>query len=306
MNLREWALPVYTILMQLAVGALLVLWVIRLGAGKRFSPEEMDRIIRNPLLVISCTVVAAMVASHFHLSRPFHSFLAVRNFRTSWLSREIVFTLLFLFTLAGTWLLSRFRTQHRRLIGGLGWVAILLGLIVVYCMARIYLLPTQAAWNSTTVLFSFFITAFLLGSLTMACLLVLDMKFAEVQKADDIPLRMDVIQHAMGPLTVAALFLVACSLGITFYQVLLLARGEIISRTSLQLLFELYTPLFWARILFLLAAPVWMANAVHRMQRRLLPLQELLPPVYMSCLIVLVGEIIGRFLFYATHVRVGI
>ena len=29
MNVREWALPVYTILMQMAVGGLFVLWVIR-------------------------------------------------------------------------------------------------------------------------------------------------------------------------------------------------------------------------------------------------------------------------------------
>jgi DMSO reductase anchor subunit len=34
--------------------------------------------------------------------------------------------------------------------------------------------------------------------------------------------------------------------------------------------------------------------------------QSLLLPVYLSCLLILVGEIIGRFLFYATHIRVGI
>jgi len=29
MNVREWALPIYTILMQLAAGSLLFLWILR-------------------------------------------------------------------------------------------------------------------------------------------------------------------------------------------------------------------------------------------------------------------------------------
>ena len=306
MNVREWALPVYTILMQLSVGALLVLWVIRLAARKRFSPEDMDRITRNPLLVISFTVMVAMLASHFHLSKPLHSFYAVRNFRTSWLSREVVFTLLFLFALGATWYASRYHPLHRKFIGSMGWIAILLGFIVMYCMARIYSLPTQAAWNSATVLFSFLTTALLLGSLTMACLLVLDMKFAEIQKANDVPLRIDVIEHALGPLAGAALILVAASLTMTIYQVSVLARGEIISQTSVDLLFRLYTPLFWARNVLLLVASLWVTFSVYQARKGNSGVQNLLTPVYLSCLIVLIAEIIGRFLFYATHVRVGI
>jgi DMSO reductase anchor subunit len=80
MNVREWALPVYTILIQLAVGALFVLWLIRTLANSKFNHQEIDRIIRNPILVIALTVVVAMGGSHFHLSKPFESFLAVLNF----------------------------------------------------------------------------------------------------------------------------------------------------------------------------------------------------------------------------------
>ena len=87
MNVREWALPVYTILMQLATGAILMLWILRWLASPKFSPSEMDRIIRNPVMVILVTIIVAMGASHFHLSKPLHSFYAFRNFQTSWLSR---------------------------------------------------------------------------------------------------------------------------------------------------------------------------------------------------------------------------
>ncbi len=37
MNVREWALPVYTILMQMAVGGLFVLWVIRCRGGVKIQ-----------------------------------------------------------------------------------------------------------------------------------------------------------------------------------------------------------------------------------------------------------------------------
>jgi hypothetical protein len=32
----------------------------------------------------------------------------------------------------------------------------------------------------------------------------------------------------------------------------------------------------------------------------------LILPVYLACMFVLIGEILGRFPFYATHVRIGI
>lgn len=306
MNVREWALPVYTILMQLAVGALLVLWLIRSFVKLKLSSEQLDSILRNPILVISMTVVVAMIGSHFHLSKPFHSFYAVRNFQTSWLSREIVFTVVFFLTLSVLWLMSLFKNDHRKLITFLGWAAILFGLIVVYCMVRIYLIPTQVAWNSPTVLVSFYTTTLLLGTMTIACLLVLDLKFSEIQKTDDIDIRVQVIKYSIVWLTLIVFLTVVVNIVVIFYQLYFLRQGDATAQTSLQLLFELYTPLFVARLLFVSIAPLWLGYAVQRMFRTGAAPQSLLMPVYMSCLLILIGEIIGRFLFYATHIRIGI
>jgi anaerobic dimethyl sulfoxide reductase subunit C (anchor subunit) len=306
MNVREWALPVYTILMQLAVGALFILWSMRSFVKSKFSTDHLDRIIRNPMLVISLTVVAAMIGSHFHLSKPFRSFYAVRNFQTSWLSREIVFTVIFFLILSVLWLLSRFKLEHRKLITFLGWTAISFGLTVVYCMVRIYLIPTQVAWNSPTVIVSFYTTTLLLGTMAIACLLVLDLKFSEIQKADDVDIRMQVIKYSIGWLTMVVFFAVVINIAVIFYQLYFLQQGDATAQTSLQLLFELYTPLFVMRLFFISIAPLWLGYAVQRMFKVGATPQSLLMPVYMSCLLILVGEIIGRFLFYATHIRIGI
>jgi anaerobic dimethyl sulfoxide reductase subunit C len=306
MNVREWALPVYTILMQLTVGAFAVLWLIRHLAGSRFSTQEIDRIIRNPILVIAFTAVIAMGSAHFHLSKPFHSLLALMNLKSSWLSREILFSILFFLTTVCVLYLTYFETRRRALITALGWLAILLGTILVYCMARIYLIPTQVAWNSTSVIVSFYTTTLLLGIMTIACLMVLDLKFAEITKADDIELRAQVIRYSIGGLAALTVILVVLSLVILYIQIQLLAQGDLIARTSLSLLMTLYLPLFLLRLGFLIYASVSLVYAVVRMYRLQATPQSLMMPVYLSCLIILVGEIIGRFLFYATHVRVGL
>jgi DMSO reductase anchor subunit len=50
--------------------------------------------------------------------------------------------------------------------------------------------------------------------------------------------------------------------------------------------------------LFVLTA--WM---LHRNKKLV---YELVTPTYLACLLVIISEILGRFLFYATHVRTGI
>jgi anaerobic dimethyl sulfoxide reductase subunit C (anchor subunit) len=247
-----------------------------------------------------------MGGAHFHLSKPLQSFMAVLNFKSSWLSREIVFNILFLFTITSLLYLTNFQSHHRRLIDLLGWLAILLGCGMIFSMASIYLIPTQVAWNSTSVVISFYITAIMLGGMTIACLMILDLKFAEIKGSQDIALRMQVIRYSFAWLTGLTLLLMIVTIIIIYIQVHLLAEGDKIARTSLRLLLELYMPLFVGRQVFLLFAPVSMLIAVYRMYRAKLMPQDLMMPIYISCLMTIVGEILGRFLFYATHIRVGI
>lgn len=91
-----------------------------------------------------------------------------------------------------------------------------------------------------------------------------------------------------------------------FVQMQELAQGDLIARTSLRLLLELYQPLLFMRLILIVSAAVYFSIPVYRICRWQLPPQKLMMPVYLSCLLILVGEIIGRFLFYATHIRVGI
>jgi anaerobic dimethyl sulfoxide reductase subunit C len=306
MNIREWTLPVYTIMTQLATGCLLVLWIVRAVAAGRYGRDELDRLIRNPILIIFVTIVAAMIGSHFHLSRPLYSFLALLNLKHSWLSREILLTIIYVFTVAGLVDLQWFVQGKYRLKTAVGWLAILIGMSTIYTMGRIYLLPTQSSWNSPHTFLSFYGSMMILGILSMAAIFLIDLNFANMRKLEGLQVRAEIVHKSLLWLAVSAVPAMALVLFSEFNHIQSLRSGDEIAQVSLTLLFRIYLPLLVLRLSFLVGGVGLFLVSVVRLYRTGIVPQALLAPVYISCLLVLVSEILGRFLFYATHVRIGI
>ena len=307
MNLREWALPVYTILMQLAIGALFSLWVIRMLDHKKYGEEKMDKITTVPVVIIFSTIVLAMIGSHFHLSKPYLSFLAIRNFRYSWLSREIVFTLL-VFVSTGLLLLAlRFGKSHSHLKLGLGWLAVLAGFTVVYCMASIYLLPTQIAWNSSVTIISYYAVTLLLGTTSLIVILLMDLRFSAGEEPDELDTRIQIIRQPIVWLTAVATLAAFLVIALGMVQIEFLRNAESSSaQASLTLVLDLYQPLLVMRVGLTVLGVAWLVAVVSFFIIKHRSFTRLLGPVYIACIMVLIGEILERFLFYATHVRIGI
>jgi len=306
MNVREWALPVYTILMQTAMGSLFFLWLIRIRESRRLDQYGKNRLLQIPLTIILVTIFFAMVGAHFHLSKPFLSLLAVSNFRTSWLSREIVFTILFFFLTFAIWLLHRLRPSAGRLIDIIGWGAILCGWAMIYCMARIYLLPTQISWNSPTTILHYIGTTFLLGSSALLAILWMDQRFVSVRNPQSAEQTLTRRPEALTLLAVIVLAAAILDISIELYQIAALRVGSGPARTSLELLFGLYQPLLFMRIGLVLIGSSWLAYNTLQLKRLQNRSHDQLLPVYASFMLLMIGEILGRFLFYATHVRIGL
>ncbi|MEJ2013358.1 MAG: dimethyl sulfoxide reductase anchor subunit [Anaerolineales bacterium] len=306
MNVREWALPVYTILMQTATGSLSFLWLIRLQQSRHQGSDEASRLLDIPLTVILTTIIFAMIGSHFHLSRPFLSLLAVTNLRSSWLSREILFTiLLFLLTLS-IWVLHRVRPSSHRVIDILGWLGITSGWIMIYCMARIYLLPTQVAWNSPATILYYITTTLLLGSSALLAILWMDQHFVEVRDPDSSGLILTRHPQILARMGGVVLFAAVLEIALEFFRISWLHSGNVVARTSLDLLFGLYQPLLLMRIGLVLIGSIWLTYNIFQVVRDGTRYRIVLLPIYSSFLLLMIGEILGRFLFYATHVRIGL
>ncbi|MCZ7673043.1 MAG: dimethyl sulfoxide reductase anchor subunit [Chloroflexi bacterium] len=306
MNVREWALPVYTILMQLAVGTLLSLWLIRTMTVRQHGQTIADHIVRFPVLAILLTILTAIVGSHFHLSRPYFSLLAMLNFRSSWLSREIVFTLSFFLAVVALSYLQWFTQGHFLLKRVLGWLGIAVGCLSVYSMSKIYLLPTHSSWNSPLTVVIFLLSALILGVTAVAVLLVMDLKVAEVAGKEETAVRRQIIQHSFVWLAGIAGITAVVILALNLILIAQLSQGDASAQTSLMLLLGLYQPLFSLRFIALFTGvSLFGLTAFHLYQNRR-GQYDITRPIYLTCLFILIAEIMGRFLFYATHVRLGL
>jgi anaerobic dimethyl sulfoxide reductase subunit C len=307
MNLREWALPVYTILFQLATGSLFILWVIRTLYSKKYDEKTLDKIVHRPVLVIFFTLLFALVGAHFHLSNPLQSFLTVSNFLQSWLSREIVFTVLAFLTcgaLIDQLNTSAGKSHHRITI--LGWLAISFGAASIFCMSNIYRLPTQPYWNQLGTILLFLSSAVITGVLASIAFLVMDTIFIKDLEPDLDDVRNKIILDCLGWLPYLAIFTGIAITAINVLQILFHKAGGGMAESSMGLLFGLYLPLFIFRFAFLFVGMGTFLFISFSLRKKKNHISDLVVPVYVACFLVLLGEILGRFLFYATHVRIGI
>jgi formate dehydrogenase iron-sulfur subunit len=153
----HWSLIVMTVLTQLSVGAFVTIWLLHLvGASTRLGAAALVSLAVGGL---------ALAAATCHLGRPVHAYRALRMWRRSWLSREVLLFACFSAVAAlyagVLWL---------QLPGGaaIGAVTALLGLAGVTASACIYRVPSRPAWNTPMTLVQFNLTAGTLGPLCAA------------------------------------------------------------------------------------------------------------------------------------------
>ncbi len=164
------SLIVMTVLTQLAAGGLMTLWLGSLLAhvvGFLKPLEEFQVFGASGILAVTGLALSASV---FHLGRPLYAYKALRMWRRSWLSREILFFSLFSFAgaayaallLAETFLHLEFPEVILVSIGG---IAAFSGMAGIFASAKIYLVPARPAWNTIRTPLRFFLTGFILGPL---------------------------------------------------------------------------------------------------------------------------------------------
>lgn len=306
-NLREWALPLYTILMEIAAGTLFLLWVARAILGKRVGRYEFDQATQNSLWIILLTVFTSLVGAHFHLSRPYHSILALLNIKSSWLSREILFSLLFSILVSYLCWLQMRKPQAYRLKSCVGWAAVLSGVATIYAMANIYKLPTQPVWETVSTLSTFLLSALILGQIVFLALLVMDLRYSELKDSKKYGTQKELtrvlVPWLIGNAILSSLIITALEL----QQLRTISQSpQETLQASYLLLNQYYSVLLGLRFILMLGGALVISIFVLYRHKLNLPFSWLLLPAYVACLMVMIAEILSRFLFYAIHIRVGL
>jgi anaerobic dimethyl sulfoxide reductase subunit C len=306
MNVRDWALITFTILVQMSVGAFWVLGVAHFLAARKYGAEEADRLSDRALLALVPVIALAFIASLLHLGNPLNAYRAVTNLGNSWLSREIFFGVVFA-VLAFVFALMQWRKIGSFVLRNvIAWLAALVGLVLVYSMSRVYMLSTEPAWNSLATPVSFFTTTFLLGSLAMGAAFVANYAFLQRKKADCAEAQCTLMREALRWIAVAAVVLVGVELIVLPLYLSATASGNPVGLASVKLMAGSYAWILALRvILAFIGAGVFAIflyqNAMSAGHEKLLA-----NLAYTAFIVVLVAEVLGRVLFYATQIRIGV
>jgi anaerobic dimethyl sulfoxide reductase subunit C (anchor subunit) len=306
MRIQDFALITFTILMQMAVGAFLVLALVQIYIARKDGREEADRLVRRGLLVIGPLIVIGLVASLLHLGDPLGGYRAINNFGTSWLSREIVFSVSFAVLVAIYALLQWFKILSFALRSFIAWITSLVGIALVISMSNVYFLFSQPAWNSWATLITFFTTTFLLGSLAMGVFVMANYAYDKRREPKTTEQRSELLRPIMRYIAIASVLLLGIELVTLPIYLATLAAGPAAAVETAQLWIGQYSWVFIGRlVLVFLGAGVF---ALFLYRNTLAPKLEraLGNLTYAAFVLVLAGEVLGRLLFYATHVKIGI
>ena len=143
------------------------------------------------LLALLLIASVALSVSAMHLGRPAYAWRALKMWRRSWISREVLLYSLFfagLATLAALAIAESLPASHLRswmdalpamhffllpaTLQTAGWITAILGVGGTICSAYIYLVPARPAWNMIHTPLDFLVTTALLGSLLASVLQV--------------------------------------------------------------------------------------------------------------------------------------
>jgi len=120
------------------------------------------------LLTLLCITSAALTISTLHLGRPAYAWRALRMWRRSWLSREILLFTLFAASLATMTAGALLHDTSAGFHSTLGSLNAAVGIAATLASAFIYLVPARPAWNMLHTPIDFLLSAAVLGSMASA------------------------------------------------------------------------------------------------------------------------------------------
>ena len=255
----HWPLVFMTVLTQLACGALTVVWLLQLlGVSTRLGVAALASL---------SVAGVALAASTLHLGRPAYAYRALRMWRRSWLSREVL-----LFTA-----FSGAATLYAGLLwfgiagsAAAGAVTVVFGMAGVTASACIYRVPARPAWNTRHTLAHFHLTAGILGPLFASAAGVGETRWLGLVSA----------AMAITQLTLLAAHVLACY-----------ASDNLALKGTARLLSSV------------LAKRMLLRGALLVIGAVVIPLVATAPPVMALGLAMALGaEVLGRYLFFVSVV----
>ncbi|MBX2885666.1 MAG: dimethyl sulfoxide reductase anchor subunit [Granulosicoccus sp.] len=159
----------FTVTAGAGYGLLFLLAITRVAQlSDSISPDQLTFMGFAGLVLVTI----GLISSTFHLAKPKNAWRSFIRFRTSWLSREAVFAVLF-YPVCLLWLGFEWWTGNTKITALFAVVTALLCLVVLFCTAMIYAsLKTIRQWHTALTPVNFLLLGLMLGSLILALMFV--------------------------------------------------------------------------------------------------------------------------------------
>ncbi len=158
----------FTVTAGAGYGVLFLLGISRLtGLTPDASPDQVTLMGVVGLVLVT----AGLLSSTFHLANPKNAWRSFVRFRTSWLSREAVFAVLF-YPVCLIWLACDFFMGNTTTTNFLGLLTAFLCIVILICTGMIYAsLKTIRQWHTALTPVNFVLLGLLLGALILGFML---------------------------------------------------------------------------------------------------------------------------------------
>lgn len=277
---HEWPLMIFTVFGQCVVGGFIVLALALMKEGLR--PDAQQRVVAC-MLGLWVLMGIGFIASMLHLGSPMRAFNSLNRIGASALSNEIASGSLF-FAVGGIgWLMATLKKMPSALRTLWLIVTMVLGVVFVWMMVRVYnTIDTIPTWYSLWTPLGFFLTLFLGGPLLGYLLL-------RVAGVDG---------WAMRLLPAISIFALVVSAIMAVMQGTELATIHSSVQQASALVPDYGSLMAWRIAALALALCCWVVPQVKGYQ-------PAVPLLSVAFILLLVGELIGRGVFYGLHMTVG-
>lgn len=191
--MHEWALLILTISIPTVIGGLLFLALVHKKVVQ--MGHDPYKVMKLPLLIFAGLSVLGLGASFLHLGTPTHALYTIMGIGRSWMSNEIVFTGAFI---GLTCLIAGLTIWQKKTYPKLMLLAAVIGLIDVFCMAKLYANTLVSGWNTLNTFTSFYGTVLVLGPILAASLIAPQLRKAESKENDKNVLKTAFVIAALG------------------------------------------------------------------------------------------------------------
>jgi anaerobic dimethyl sulfoxide reductase subunit C (anchor subunit) len=274
----ETALLIFSFCMQTAIGLMLFTTLAK--------QLHQDRSFKPAAIAAAGLSIIGVLASLAHLGQPLHALNSLGNLGSSWLSREVLSSGVFMGIAVSYTLLLYFKAGGEALNSALRWAGSVVGLIAVFSMSKLYTMASVPVWHSINTFVDFFATTIAVGALVFLAL-----SFKELQDADKRIYGFIVLATVIIQAAAAVPFAVSLGLDGMAAQ----ASAEILRNLSVVI------GLKWLLILGGAVLLLWPA-----LQQAAVKANSGPGLLYAAGVALVCGQLIGRYVFYAAMITVNI